>query len=421
MTGSFDPGAKPTPAEVRMFAASKPPRPMVGTARLAAAGLAMIAVCYGLARFAYGLFVPTFGAEFGLDAAATGAIASSSYAGYCAAIVVGTLATARWGPRAVATGAGLTAVIGTGLIAGAPSAAGLAVGVVIAGSSTGLASPPLVDAVSRWVPAERADRVQTVVNAGTGLGVMVSGPIALLLSSSWRFAWAVYCGLAVLVTVWNARTIPGARSHREPSTSPTSGSTPQQDSAAPDRTPRWWWQPGAARLLLAAASMGAGSAAVWIFARDLVVSTGGVSTFASTVMWIILGAAGIAGAFTGDLVARTGLGRAWVAAMPLLAAVTTAMALAPSSLPAIFSSAALFGSVYIALTGILLVWGTRIYTEAPAFGVGAAFLLIALGQAFAAPVIGLISDRVTPPMAFYAAALITVLGTLLRPRAVPNA
>ncbi|MBC8092245.1 MAG: MFS transporter, partial [Pseudonocardia sp.] len=77
---------------------------MVGTARLAAAGLAMIAVCYGLARFAYGLFVPTFGEEFGLGAAATGAIASSSYAGYCVAIVVGTLATARWGPRAVATG-----------------------------------------------------------------------------------------------------------------------------------------------------------------------------------------------------------------------------------------------------------------------------------------------------------------------------
>ncbi len=252
MSRSSHPGAEPTPAQVRQFAA--PERPVVGTARLAMAGLAMIAVCYGLARFAYGLFVPVFAAEFGLDAAAAGAIASSSYAGYCVAILVATLATARWGPRVVATGAGLAAVIGTGLIAGAPSTAGLAIGVVIAGSSTGLASPPLADAVSRWMPAERADRVQTVVNAGTGLGVMVSGPIALLLSSSWRFAWAMYCGLAVLVTLWNAGTIPGARLHREPSTAPTSGSTPQQGSAAPDRPRRWWWQPGAAMLLLAAAT-----------------------------------------------------------------------------------------------------------------------------------------------------------------------
>jgi hypothetical protein len=32
----------------------------------------MIAVCYGLARFAYGLFVPAFSTEFNLDAAAAG-------------------------------------------------------------------------------------------------------------------------------------------------------------------------------------------------------------------------------------------------------------------------------------------------------------------------------------------------------------
>lgn len=87
----------------------------------------------------------------------------------------------------------------------------------------------------------------------------------------------------------------------------------------------------------------------------------------------------------------------------------------------VFSSAALFGAVYIALTGILLVWGTRAYPEAPAVGVGAAFLLIALGQALAAPVIGLLSDLMTGPMAFCTAALATVLGTLLRPRALPNA
>jgi MFS family permease len=149
----------------------------VGAVRLAAAGLAVIAVCYGLARFAYGLFVPAFTAEFGLGATAAGAIASSSYAAYCVAVVAATLATVRWGPRVVATAAGLAAVLGTGLIAIAPGVPVLAVGVVIAGSSTGLASPPLADAVARWVRDDRADRVQTVVNAGTGVGVAVSGPI----------------------------------------------------------------------------------------------------------------------------------------------------------------------------------------------------------------------------------------------------
>ncbi len=376
---------------------------VVGTARLAAAGLAVIAVCYGLARFAYGLFVPAFTAEFGLGAAAAGTIASSSYAGYCVAVVAATLATVRWGPRAVATAAGLAAVLGTGLIAIAPGVPVLAVGVVIAGSSTGLASPPLADAVARWVHADRADRVQAVVNAGTGVGVAVSGPVALLLSGSWRLAWATYCGIAVLVTVWAAATIPGGRP-RGPS------------GAAAAERPGSWWRPGAGRLLLAAAALGVGSAAVWVFGRDLVVTAGGVSASASTLMWIALGVAGVGGAFTGDLVARTGLARAWAAGMLLLAAATAAFALAPGVLPVVFAAAALFGAVYIGLTAVLLVWGTRTYPDTPALGVGAAFLLIAVGQTLAAPVLGLLSDLVTAPVAFGAAALAAAVGALALPR-----
>jgi predicted MFS family arabinose efflux permease len=372
---------------------------VVGAVRLAAAGLAVIAVCYGLARFAYGLFVPAFTAEFGIGAAAAGAIASSSYAGYCVAVVAATLATVRWGPRAVATAAGLAAVLGTGLIAVAPGVPVLAVGVVIAGSSTGLASPPLADAVARWVRADRADRVQTVVNAGTGVGVAVSGPIALVLFGSWRLAWATYCGIAVLVTAWTLATIPGGRTRH-----------PSGDAA---RGP--WWRPGTGRLLVAAAALGAGSAAVWVFGRDLVV-TAGVSAAASTLMWIVLGAAGVAGAFTGDLVARTGLGRAWVAGMLLLAAATTAFALAPGVLPVVFVAAALFGAVYIGLTAVLLVWGTRTHPDAPALGVGAAFLLIAVGQTLAAPTLGLLSDLTTAPVAFGAAAVAAAGGALALPR-----
>ena len=73
---------------------SAPTRAPIG---LAAVGMALIAVCYGLARFAYGLFVPAIRAEFDLDAATAGTVASGSYGAYCVAIVVATLATARWG------------------------------------------------------------------------------------------------------------------------------------------------------------------------------------------------------------------------------------------------------------------------------------------------------------------------------------
>ena len=72
------------------------PRDVPAPIRLAAAGLALIAVCYGLARFAYGLFLPVLTEEFGLDGAVAGTIASSGYIAYCVAVVAATAATAAW-------------------------------------------------------------------------------------------------------------------------------------------------------------------------------------------------------------------------------------------------------------------------------------------------------------------------------------
>jgi hypothetical protein len=72
--------------------------------------------------------------------------------------------------------------------------------------------------------------------------------------------------------------------------------------------------------------------------------------------------------------------------------------------------------VYIGLTAVLLVWGTRTYPDAPAVGVGAAFLLIAVGQALAAPALGLLADLTTAPVAFGAAAVVAAGGALALPR-----
>jgi predicted MFS family arabinose efflux permease len=367
---------------------------------LALSGLLLIAVCYGLARFAYGLFVPVFRTEFALDAATVGAIASSSYVGYCVAIVGSTAAAARWGARAVAVAAGLCAATGTGLIALAPTTAVLTVGVVVAGSSTGLASPPLAQAIAHRVPSKRADRVQTVVNAGTGLGVLVSGPVALLLADTWRWAWAAFSLAALGVTVAVAVTVPRANA---------------VGAAQPARPRAWRRRLGTARMLAAALVFGAGSSAVWTFGRD-VVSSAGASELVSTGSWIVLGAAGLLGALAGDVVARLGLARAWSAAMLLVAAATLALGLAASTTVAVFAGAAVFGGVYIALSGMLLLWGTRVFPDRPVLGVGAAFLLLALGQAVGAPLLGLLADHLTLAGAFLAAAALLVLGAAVRPR-----
>jgi predicted MFS family arabinose efflux permease len=375
---------------------------------LAAVGMALIAVCYGLARFAYGLFVPAFRTEFGLDAATAGAVASGSYGAYCVGIVVATATTARWGPRPVAIAAGACATLGTAVIAAAPGTAVLAGGVVLAGASTGLASPPLAQAVARSAPPRLEPRLQTVVNAGTGLGVLVSGPVALLLAGHWRWAWAAFCVAALTVTLWTWSAVPGHG--RTDGSRPTSSPARPTGLAASLLAPR-----GARRLLTAAGVMGLGSAAVWTFGRDLV-SSAGAGDLTGVVMWIALGAAGLLGAFAGDLTTRLGLARCWSVAMVLLGGATALLALG-AEVPALaVVTGAVFGAVYIALSGLLLLWATRVHPDRPVFGVGATFLVIALGQALGAPVLGVVADAVTLPGAFLVAAVVCALGALIRPR-----
>lgn len=375
-----------------------------GVLRLTGAGLSLIAVCYGLARFAYGLFVPVFRAEFDLDAGTAGAIASGSYAAYCAAIVVSTVLTPRFGGRAVAVAAGVVATTGTLTIAVAPSSPVLAAGVLLAGSSTGVASPPLAHAVARTVAAARRNRAQTIINAGTGLGVAIAGPIALLTHEHWRAAWLVFSGLCALVTIWTALSVPAA-SARGPRAGGLRRALPRP------ALPR-----GSGRMVAAAAAMGVSSAAVWTFGRDILVTEGRMSEQASTVAWIVLGAFGIAGAAAGDLAGRCGIARSWTATMLTLAAATALIAVAPGSVPTAWAAAAVFGAAYIGLTGLLLIWGTRLYSETPAAGVGLAFLVIALGQAGGAPAIGALAEAAGAPVAFLAAALIAVVGCFVRPR-----
>lgn len=368
--------------------------------RLAGAGVALIAVCYGLARFAYGLYVPVFRAEFSLDAGAAGAIASGSYVAYCAAIIASTLLTARLGARAVAIGAGVVATVGVVIVAAAPTPAILAVGVLVAGSSTGVASPPLADAVARGVSEARRARVQAVVNAGTGVGVAVAGPIALVTPDHWRAAWVGFAVLCAIATAAVAFAVPpGGRGGRSVAL-----------------LPRPLLPTGARRLVWASVTAGVSSAAVWTFGRDVLGSTGGLGDGAASAAWIVLGAVGVVGAAAGDLIRRVGLATSWTSCMLAMGGATVLLAARPGDLPAALIASAVFGVAYIALTGLLLVWGTTVYPRQPAAGVGVAFLVLALGQAAGALLVGTVSTGATPSVAFAAAGAVAAAGAALRPR-----
>ncbi|MCV7037364.1 arabinose ABC transporter permease [Mycolicibacterium moriokaense] len=364
---------------------------------LVGAGTALIACCYGFARFAYGLFTPVFADAFTLNGVLTGVIGGGSYIGYCAAIILSLLLTDRIGARRVAVLAGVVATVGLSIVAAAPSAWVLALGVLVAGVSTGIVSPPLAAAVAQYVPGEKTDRAQTVVNGGTGIGVVLSAPVALLLLDHWRAAWAVYALIAATVTIWVVRSV-GSTSRPRPADSAES-----------------FWRPGTVTLLTAALLTGVGSVAVWTFGRDLITTVGAADATRSSIMWIVLGAAGIAGAFAGDAVQRIGLHWAWVAATATMAAATLVLAAAPARFVAVILAATMFGAAYITLTGLVLLWSTRLYPDRTSFGVGIAFFTIAAGQALGAPAAGALIDAVGPRTSFVVIAAVGLCAVALRP------
>jgi predicted MFS family arabinose efflux permease len=380
-----------------------------GTTWLVAPGLATIALTYGLARFAYGLFLPEMRESLELSDSVLGLIGAGSYAGYCLAVLAALVLTSRSGPRLMALAAGSVAVVGMAVVAGAPTGWVLALGVLLAGSSSGLASPPMGEAVAASLGEEQQDRANALINSGTSIGVALSGPAALLAAEQWRAAWAVFALVGGVVVAWNAFAMPR---------NPAGGD--RDEGAAPTDVPgpseRYLMGPGSVPLFAAAAGVGFASAAYWTFSRDLVVRFGDLSGTGSTVFWTLIGVSGLAGGLAGDLVGRFGLAGVFRASVLSMTAAIGLLAAAPGVQLWAYSSAVLFGSSYIMLTGIILVWSVWVYRERPSAGLGAAFLLIALGQVFGALAAGAMAGAVGLVVTFWAFAAVAVAAALIGPR-----
>ncbi|NYT73561.1 MFS transporter [Halomonas sp. QX-2] len=364
---------------------------------LGAMGFGLIAVCYGFARFAFGLFLPQIDADLSLSPTLSGLISGGSFLGYCIAIVLSAFLTERVGARAVAVGAALVAAIGMIGIATAPSPLLLASAVMLAGSSTGLASPPMAAAVAAAVRADRQSATNTIINAGTSAGVVRSGPVALMMGGQWRLAFAGFGVAAFVMAIAAAYSVPS----RTKTATTTAASFPPLTSDI-------------VRLIVASFLMGASSTALWSFGGQLVTLQLGWSSTGAGLLWIAIGAAGIVGASAGTLVARFGIDYVhWLFLGGLAAGILLVGTSATTPLLAI-AGGMLFGAAYIMLTGVYLVWGVSALPDRPATGLMIGFLTIAIGQTAGAPLFGLLMDRLPPDYAVIVFACLTFTAGLAR-------
>src|SRR5699024_6525646 len=100
-------------------------------------------------------------------------------------------------------------------------------------------------------------------------------------------------------------------------------------------------------------------------------------------------------------------------------AASIVLAFAPSLWILPFVSAALFGISYIAITGILLVWGITIFIKNASLGIGLPFLLLAAGQILGSLLGGVIIEYIGYSFTFLAFGLFGVFSLICSPQRDP--
>ena len=226
-------------------------------------GAALVAISYGLARFAFGLFVPSISAELELTAYLIGIIGALPFISFVLATLFAPLAADRLGARNLAVLSGGFGVAGLVFISQSSGALSLGVGVFVCGICTGLMMPALTAAMQALVSRTMHGRVSSIMNAGTSIGIIVAVPTVVFLADAWRFTYTSFAVLAGLGVIAAWYFIPSV-----------SRVVPANAAPPPPITRLQWSR--LTRLSLFAFAMGFVSSPFWLFAPDLAVTLGGL-------------------------------------------------------------------------------------------------------------------------------------------------
>lgn len=173
---------------------------------IVAVGALTLFSCLGLARFAFGMLLPSMGAGLGLAYDQMGFVGTGNFAGYLLSVALAPLLIRRWRPR-------LTIVVGLLLIAAGMfsialchSFAALLVLYFCVGVGSGLANIPAMVLVSHWFRRRSRGRAAGLMIVGNGAAIVFSGFFVPSMNSlyggeGWRATWLVLGLITLLIAV----------------------------------------------------------------------------------------------------------------------------------------------------------------------------------------------------------------------------
>ncbi|RUO63297.1 Predicted arabinose efflux permease, MFS family [Pseudidiomarina planktonica] len=370
--------------------------------RFALTGAILIAISFGLARFAFGLFVPQIRADLEISANTIGVIAALPLISFVVISLVAPLVTKYFGARNTTVLSALFSVFGLALVSQATGPISLAVGVFACGICTGLMMPALTSAMQALVDRSIHGRVSSVMNAGTSIGVALSVPAVLFLVGAWRYAYLSFTVIAIIGVLLAWFLIPSV-----------SRLTPSNAAPPPKIKARQWWR--LLKLSLFAFAMGFIASAYWTFGPDLVTTLGSLSSKQSGWLWLALGIAGLGGAIISDLADRNNPAITHALMLMMLTTSLTLLAASPSQVYLAVFSALIFGLAYMSLTGLYLMTGIRLLPGRLSMGPVLPFVACALGQAAGSPIIGLLVGEFGYAESFSIFAAVGVFISLISP------
>lgn len=168
--------------------------------------------CIGLARFAYGMLLPSMASALGLGYDRMGFVGTGNFAGYMAGVVLAPLVMRRIGARA-------TSAFGLSAVAAGMAAMGSAGGFgsllalyVLTGIGSGLANIPVMVLVSHWFSRPWRGKAAGIMVSGNGVAIVFAGFLVpwlngLVGEGGWRTAWRILGALSLLCALASWRFV----------------------------------------------------------------------------------------------------------------------------------------------------------------------------------------------------------------------
>lgn len=180
-----------------------------------ASGLTILA-SLGLGRFSFGMVIPDMSSSLSLSYSQVGVISGANFVGFFLSVLSSPYMNQRYGQRVCAVCGLSLVVLGMAMMSFGNGYIWFLVWYTLSGFGSGLASLTVTILIANWFQQGMRGRASGYITMGSSLGIVISGLLIPAIAGfdsfdSWRMAWLVMSGIAVVILVFVAilvRNIP---------------------------------------------------------------------------------------------------------------------------------------------------------------------------------------------------------------------